>query len=242
MKPLRLTDSLKEQVINDFIKFIDEGGYKNGDIKYTKNYKYDPKKNNSKVLLKISHQALLKMRALVEARKTEVGWNFTVERIEELPEEYNAGFHIKDVLVFPQIVNGSHFEQTEDEAYQAWSWGLTDTQYNEKKGYGHSHVNMTASPSGGDESFYEGILANTTDFAIFMITNKRAEDWWRICDVENNLIYTKEDIEVVQECEFDMQEFLEDADAKIDPMPVVTVYKTKGYPKGGYYDDELRKG
>ena len=51
-----------------------------------------------------------------------------------------------------------------------------------------------------DEAFYKGILQNCRDFFIFGIFNKRKESYWKIYDVENNIMYENADIDVEFYC------------------------------------------
>lgn len=239
MRPLKLTDNLKTQVMADFEAFLDKGGFKSGSIKFSKNYKLKTE-DKKKAHILISSRASTKMRALVDKVPTEVGWNLQAVRLETAPEGFSEAFYIKDILVFPQLVNGAHFEQTEDEAYQAWIWSLTDEQFKEKKGYGHSHVRMSTTPSQGDEDFYADTIESSDDFCIFLITNKNCSDYWRIADIANNLIYEKEDIEVEFEDEYDLSVFLAESEAKISSFKTISK-KTSFVPDKKPKDEKIQK-
>lgn len=131
----------------------------------------------------ITLEAYTKMRLLVNKLDTEVGWYGLVEK-----HSTEKKYVIKDILVYPQQVSGATCTQDEDEMFN-FEMSLTDEQVNQKRFQGHSHVNMGVSPSGVDETFYEELLTQVTDYFIVMITNKKEENHIRFYDVEDNIMY-----------------------------------------------------
>lgn len=133
--------------------------------------------------------AYYKMLALVDKCDKEIAWDGLVYRDEENPHI----FYVTDIIVYPQTVTGATVE-TDDELYLNWLNSLDDETYNHRRFNGHSHVNMAVSPSGTDTTYREQSILNINDFFIFGIFNKKHDFNFQIYDVENNIIYDKDDI------------------------------------------------
>ena len=133
----------------------------------------------------ITPNAYLKMRKLVDATSSEIGWYGTVSEYPGLERVYL----IDDIIVYPQTVTGTTCEQDESKMFD-FEMSLTTEQVNKKRFQGHSHVNMGVTPSGVDEAFYQDLLTQVTDYFIIAITNKRNEYTVRFYDIENNILYS----------------------------------------------------
>ena len=133
----------------------------------------------------ITPNAYLKMRKLVDATSSEIGWYGTVSEYPGLERVYL----IDDIIVYPQTVTGATCEQDESKMFE-FEMSLTTEQVNKKRFQGHSHVNMGVTPSGVDEAFYQDLLTQVTDYFIIAITNKRNEYTVRFYDMENNILYS----------------------------------------------------
>lgn len=133
----------------------------------------------------ITPNAYLKMRKLVDATSSEIGWYGTVSEYPGLERVYL----IDDIIVYPQTVTGATCEQDESKMFD-FEMSLTTEQVNKKRFQGHSHVNMGVTPSGVDEAFYQDLLTQVTDYFIIAITNKRNEYTVRFYDIENNILYS----------------------------------------------------
>lgn len=133
----------------------------------------------------ITPNAYLKMRKLVDATSSEIGWYGTVSEYPGLERVYL----IDDIIVYPQTVTGATCEQDESKMFE-FEMSLTTEQVNKKRFQGHSHVNMGVTPSGVDEAFYQDLLTQVTDYFIIAITNKRNEYTVRFYDIENNILYS----------------------------------------------------
>ena len=141
----------------------------------------------------ITPNAYIKMRMLVDKNDKEIGWYGIVNEMPGL----QATYIIEDIIVYPQKVTGVTVEQDEDRMFE-FEMSLTTEQVNHKRFHGHSHVNMGTSPSGVDESFYQDLLSQVTDYFIITITNKRNEYTTRFYDVANNILYTDVPIQLIQ--------------------------------------------
>lgn len=138
-----------------------------------------------------SARAYLKMMALVTYNHEEVGWHATVKRGEADNE-----FFVKDVLVFPQIVDPTNVD-VDDLEYDKWQWTLTPQQFETMKFHGHSHVNMGVHPSGKDDAYRSKILEQLPEdsFYIFSIWNKKFDMEVTIYDYANNIVYESADVD-----------------------------------------------
>ena len=141
----------------------------------------------------ITPNAYIKMRMLVDKSDKEIGWYGIVNEMPGL----QATYIIEDIIVYPQKVTGVTVEQDEDRMFE-FEMSLTTEQVNHKRFHGHSHVNMGTGPSGVDESFYQDLLSQVTDYFIITITNKRNEYTTRFYDVANNILYTEVPIQLIQ--------------------------------------------
>lgn len=144
-----------------------------------------------KIEVVFHNKAYKKMLSLIAECPKEIGWHGVVEKIDD------KRYEITDILVFPQVVTGATVNPDETE-YTQW---IIDTatnnpdDFNKMRFHGHSHVEMATSPSGVDTQYQQTLLQNIPDFYIFGIFNKRGSWWMNIMDIQNNVLYEKEDIE-----------------------------------------------
>ena len=82
---------------------------------------------------------------------------------------------------------------------------------------GHSHVNMGVSPSGVDDKHRQQILDQLEKdmFYIFMIWNKSLTVHTLVYDMARNVLYEDKDVDVRLFGGESMDEFLDDARAKV---------------------------
>ena len=123
--------------------------------------------------------AYAKMQAYVDQCTTEVGWlgDVTLD-----PETFT--FTITDVFLVKQEVNGATCELKEEALNELYRKRIeknipTDTIMF----WGHSHVNMSPSPSGQDETQLAELGANSPYFIRMILNKKGAYD---LCLVDNS--------------------------------------------------------
>lgn len=228
MKKIKLDQTDIDQLVGRFRKDMTS---KKG-IPETVSYKVNvsvglPEEEKVKVIFE--DEAYKKMYALIDKCVNEIGWWGLVERTSE------KEFLIKDIIVPPQTVTGVTVT-TDDKAYPEWEEALDDDTFNAMKFYGHSHVNMSTSPSSVDTTFYNNRLQNERRFLILGIFNKRRELWMNIYDVENNILYEEDDISVtyyVSEADSWAEQQIKEKVTK----PVYTPPKTNYYGGKYPYDD-----
>ena len=189
MRHIQLTEELKQQALREFQEKLFNERFSDDKI----NFSFDLKNNKElkdKVIVNVTPEAWLKMWALVSSESGEIGWHGTVER------RADKIFEITNIVLYPQFVTGTTV-QTDDVGYGNWLHKeLDDETFNHLRLHGHSHVNMTTSPSGVDTTWYNDILQGLTnnDYYIFAILNKRDDMFIEIYDLATNTIYEKKDI------------------------------------------------
>lgn len=144
------------------------------------------------VTLNITTKAWLKMTSLVDQCNKELAWHGYVKRIGNT-------FIWYDVTVYPQYTTAATVEPDEEE-YAEWLISkMTDDNFEELRLHGHSHVNMTTSPSSVDMNYRYDMLKNLKedDFYIFLIINKRNEWTIELYDYVTGLIYNEKDLNIV---------------------------------------------
>lgn len=225
MRFIQLTEEMKQNALAQFLETLNNQRSSTSAI----NFSFDLKNTaeEGKVIVNFTTTAWLKMWALVTTERGEIGWHGIVEKV-------NKGMYIiKDILMYPQYVTGTTV-QTDDVGYGNWLHKeLSDDEINNLRFHGHSHVNMSTSPSGVDTTWYNEILQGlgNDDFYIFGIFNKREEIFMEIYDLAENTIYEKTDItiNVILEDNNYLNNWVESAkkqSLKEKPKPEVTTEKT----------------
>lgn len=133
-----------------------------------------------------------KAQALVELCDKEIAWHGIVERNSE------TSFTIKDVVVPPQTVTGTSVESDSNE-WVLWASQLSFDEFNNMRCHMHSHVNMNVFSSGVDDDYQKDMVTKNgdLDYYLFLIFNKKGEVFARIYDVQKNIMYEDEEIEVI---------------------------------------------
>lgn len=212
-KLIKMTPEIKQEVLQDFINALNTKAFE-GEFEYKKTLNTE-----AKATLKFADSAYIKMSALVHNFSTEIAWHGIAERLD------NNEYIIKDIIVYPQEVTGATV-QADEEKYQKWLIELDDDTFNNLRMQGHSHVNMSTTPSGVDDALYEELLAQLSDedFYIFLIWNKKGDKWINIYDMQKNILFETKDITV--EVEALAEGFITEAKALVESRPVVTKAKT----------------
>lgn len=173
------------------------------------------------------------MTTLVARYDTEVQWHGQVRRLSDFE------FEIFDIIVPPHEVSGTTVT-SEYRPYCEWLNGLDDETFTTVKFHGHSHVNMSVSPSGTDTKYRLDLvtqLPKPTDvndvFYIFFIVNKKHEWSAEIYDFTNDALYSSD--EIVLETVFDDygEDTLEGFIANAKKVAVSRKYYS-GYNSTGY--------
>ena len=194
MERLRLTHKEKVDIIEAFKEEVEKA-----DKLSTINF--DPKgyigKIDEKTVIKptliIKPEIMYKMQALVDESSVEISWHGFVKR----DKEKNIYF-LYDIALFPQI-NSASTTTTDQDKYAEWiSQYITDTESNfeDMRLHGHSHVNMGVFSSGTDNAYQEDLITHTEDgdYYIFLILNKKREMCVLIYDFEQQILFKNHEV------------------------------------------------
>ena len=229
-KIIKLTPEYLEEVRHDFEASLRGLKIADGKITFTKTFTSIQRK----ATVYYTETAWQKMQTLIREFDKEVAWHGIAYRGDD-PEKDE--YTITDILVYPQEVTGATVT-TDQTKYQNWLMEHDDEVFNNIRMQGHSHVNMSTSPSGVDTSLYERILDQLDDtmFYIFLIYNKKGDKTYKIYDLAKNVLFETADVTVkILGNGFDMDEFIKDAKSKVLDRPIgVTPYTTYGNGYQGY--------
>lgn len=221
-RPIKLTNNEINQCLQDFCEMLQRNDLADDTIRFTKSIE-----TNQKVEVILSPIAYVKIKLLVQDFSKEVQWHGIVERINE------STFKIKDIMVFPHEISATTVT-SDQEKYEEWLDTLSDEEFNCLRFHGHSHVNMSCSPSGIDMGYRKNlvstILPNQSNaFYIFMIFNKKNEFTGEVYDIANNILYKSSDIKLSVELDEKFGTsiaFLDNAHSlATEPKPVPPVKK-----------------
>ncbi len=225
-KFIKMTDEIAAGIRESVIAQVDkaiatDSKSHDGNITVT----YSLGKSEERATLNISVKAYLKIQALVATFQKEVAWHGTAFR----EDEENHIYRIEDIVVYPQMVDGTNVN-TDDGEYCAWNMGLDDDVAMNLRFHGHSHVNMAAFASYVDIKHQKEILGMMDDdmFYIFMITNKRGDMELKIYDMKQNILFETADITVsITQDDINIPEFIAGAKKLVKDLP---------YSYSGYYN------
>lgn len=179
---------------------------------------------DEKTTVCFTERAFLKQLALVQQSDKEVAWHGIAKRLED-----SNGYVVEDIYVYPQEVTGATVT-TDQKQYEEWLDSLDDEQFHKLRFHGHSHVNMTTSPSSTDEEHYEGLVKSLRDddFYIFFITNKAGAKTTMVYDLGKNIMYEPKDINVVVIGDSNLGTFLREAKDMVKTEVITPYQRTYG--------------
>lgn len=227
-KMITLPQEILNQYTQEFYEILRTGKFSDGKINFTKTLGTVDRK----ATVLFTEMAWQKMQTLIREFDKEVAWHGVAERCEE-----KDTYLISDILVYPQEVTGSTVTTDQNE-YEMWLMKQEDDVFNNIRMQGHSHVNMSTSPSSVDLNLYDGILSQLDSdmFYIFMIYNKRGEKTVKLYDLRENILFETADVTVAVKEVGDLTGFLEEA----KELVVTKTYnygagvRTYGNPYPGY--------
>jgi len=124
-------------------------------------------------------EARQKMELYCDLSDGEIGWLAYVEKFD------NVGFLITDCILLKQQVHSATTEIDPEALLEFWNNTPVEKQCQIKM-WGHSHVNMSPTPSGQDDSQME-YFKDGNPWFIRLITNKKREYHIDIYDYEHGL-------------------------------------------------------
>ena len=226
-KMITLPQEILNQYTQEFYEILRTGKFSDGKINFTKTLGTVDRK----ATVLFTEMAWQKMQTLIREFDKEVAWHGVAERCEE-----KDTYLISDILVYPQEVTGSTVTTDQNE-YEMWLMKQEDDVFNNIRMQGHSHVNMSTSPSSVDLNLYDGILSQLDSdmFYIFMIYNKRGEKTVKLYDLRENILFETADVTVAVKEVGDLTGFLEEAKELV-------VTKTYNYGTGVKTDGNAYPG
>lgn len=230
---IALTPDMIEKMKSEFGEQLGKNRFITGEIRYIKSFEED---KNDKAVLYFTLKAWSKMTALLREFNKEVAWHGVAHRVEG---EDNA-YKISDIMVYPQTVSPTSVDMDEV-AYTKWIIEHDGEEpFDHLRFQGHSHVNMTTSPSSTDMHHQEEILAQLEpdDFYIFAIYNKSLSRDIKIYDMKKNRVYSTADVTVKIDWGFDMEGFMEESKS----MVVEKAYSGYDGSYSGFHGDSSYQG
>lgn len=239
-KMITLPQEILNQYTQEFYEILRTGKFSDGKINFTKTLGTVDRK----ATVLFTEMAWQKMQTLIREFDKEVAWHGVAERCEE-----KDTYLISDILVYPQEVTGSTVTTDQNE-YEMWLMKQEDDVFNNIRMQGHSHVNMSTSPSSVDLNLYDGILSQLDSdmFYIFMIYNKRGEKTVKLYDLRENILFETADVTVAVKEVGDLTGFLEEAKELVVTKTYnygagVRTYGNSypGYPSYGEYSAQKKE-
>lgn len=190
-KPIKMTEQYMAECRADFEKALQLTKLADGKLNFTKVFSIADKK----AVVYFTGEAWTKMVMLIKEFDKEVAWHGVARRGgDESKDEYI----ITDIMVYPQSVTGASVEM-DTEKYAVWLMdNAEDERFDNIHMQGHSHVNMSTSPSSVDLNHQEEILhmLDDDDFYIFMIWNKSFTSTNKVYDLKKNTLFEDKDITI----------------------------------------------
>lgn len=208
-RPIVMTDEIKNNLIEQFAQAISGAKMFDGEFKFQKKFTYD---DGGRATVSFTPEAYLKMLALVQSFTSEVGWHGLATRVGD-----GSDFLVSDILVYPQEVTGTNVN-TDQEEYTKWLYSHDDEVFKSIRFQGHSHVNMSTTPSAVDMADQEAIMRQLKGdmFYIFLIINKKLEHTIKVFDLKHNTLFETSDVDL-NVGDTNWNEFVESAKKMVKP-------------------------
>ena len=231
-KMIRMSPECIAQVKQEFEAMLLSGKFADGKVSYNKSFSSFKRP----CTVYYSEIAWLKMQSLISECEKEVGWHGIAYRGDDPDKDE---YIITDILVYPQEVTGATVT-TDQTKYQTWLMSHDDDVFNNIRMQGHSHVNMSVTPSATDTTLYESFLSqlDNTMFYIFLIYNKKGECTYKIYDLAKNVMFDTSDVTVeVTDDGLGIEEFLRTSKEMVKERVVApaTSSQYNKWPGSGYY-------
>lgn len=223
MKLIRLSNEMKQKLLSEYKASLEKEANEKL-AKFSVEMEavvpdQKSEKTENKLTIYYTAEAYAKIVQLVFSHTQEIGWNMVVKK-------YKNGYRVEDILVYPQKASAAYIE-VDTARYGMWR-GDPDKVSDEADanlfGQGHSHVNMSTSPSGTDlDQQRQEVQLKGCGFYLFQIWNKRLEINTFFYDIDNNVLYEKDDVElVIEDGNMNSDEFIADSKEMLKTEPKIT--------------------
>lgn len=156
----------------------------------------------------IDYKVQMLQDAIVDACSEEVGWLYLVKKNGD-------DYFIYDLIMCEQEVHATTCELKESALNDVGMELLNSNNaedFNNVRGWGHSHVNMGVSPSTQDDETFEKYMKDCEDYFIRIIVNKKGDVNCELADYENGYLFTN----IIPEVDYPHQ--LEELYKKLDEI------------------------
>lgn len=191
----------------------------------------------------ITQLAKRKMELYCELCSDEIGWMAYVDKLAD-----NKGYMITDCILLKQKVHAGTTEIDPLALLELWN-SITPELQNKIKCWGHSHVNMSPTPSGQDNDQMK-YFEDGNDWFIRIITNKKGElnvdfyDFKNGFEVNNNVLitYAPEFAELRTQITEEIKDKVSKIGTTYTSPSAGTASKSYGYdPDDKYYKNRQRQ-
>jgi hypothetical protein len=238
MKPIILTQEAKDNALEIFKNLLNSI---EGDADLKINITTETlllKQGVEKPTVYVTASAYMKMMSLIKNSSKELAWYGITSRI-------NSNYIIEDILVYPQTVTSVTVDADEVKCAK-WFMELPDETINNLKFQGHSHVGMSASPSGRDTNNWQQFanLLKPNEFMILCIGNNKGEFYWNIYDKSINVLFENKDITmtIIDDKGNSISDWAKESVAKyiVDEKPIVISPNSIINQPSIFYSDESK--
>lgn len=250
MKPIKLNpetkDLLLKTAMEDVVKTLDEYEFNINQTKITYQHNISVKAKE-KIIIQFTPQAFIRCLQMVKNFSSEIGWYGLIRKLDE------RRYQVYDIIVCNQKVNGGRVITDDDDMIKFYE-SLTDEQAEFLHFQAHSHVSMATTPSGVDIENQTSTVKNMggKGFYLFQIWNKSLEINSFLYDLDHNIFFDKDDIEIViEDSEYgSINEFLESLKDKVVNMTYTnsakstynySSYQEKDYSKVKSFEDFINR-
>lgn len=156
-----------------------------------------------------------KMSALVRNSNEEIGW------LALCKKEANS-YNIYEVTICDQEVSETTVELDEKGIQKIAEELISANRENEMNNvrcWGHSHVDMSVSPSGQDDKTFEEYYKQCGDYFIRLIMNRKGEYYIDLADYEEGVIYKNLKLTFIYpENEFQLMKAIDELERKLKEL------------------------
>ena len=187
MKKIKPTQEDKQNLLKKFQEKLDKTQYWEDVFKFEEPMKTE---SDDRVTLYFTPEAFLKCQTLTSIFPGEVNWQGVVEKIGE------NKYKIDKICVPPQAVSGVRTIESKED--NSWVEQFSDDEFVKLRFYAHSHVNFSTSESSIDLENQKNIVRCTFDkgVQIFQIWNKQGDINTMIYDIDKNILYDRNDVDI----------------------------------------------
>lgn len=183
-------DMMKEMIAK-FSSALEQYEFNINETKFSYEKSFSVKAKD-KIIIRFTPQAYLRCLEMVKVYTSEIGWYGLIRKLED------RVYQVYDIIVCNQRVSGGRVVTDDDDMIEFYET-LSDEQAEFLHFQAHSHVNMGTTPSSVDLENQASTVKNMggTGFYLFQIWNKSLDINSFLYDLDNNVFYDKDDIEVV---------------------------------------------